>query len=141
MKRNTLSHYAAILIAAVLGAASASAALDIAWYTIDGGGGQFSVGGTFALSGTIGQPDAGAPMTGGSFELNGGFWAGAAAQPGCVADLNGDGVVDLNDLSDLLANFGTNAGATFEDGDTDGDGDVDLTDLSALLVEFGAVCN
>ena len=47
---------------------------SIDWYTIDGGGGT-STGGTFSVSGTIGQPDAGGPMTGGNYTLTGGFWA------------------------------------------------------------------
>jgi hypothetical protein len=46
----------------------------IDWFTIDGGG--TSTGGVFAVSGTVGQPDASAqPMTGGNFSLIGGFWA------------------------------------------------------------------
>jgi hypothetical protein len=44
----------------------------IDWYTIDGGGGTSS-GGQYTVSGTIGQPDAG-KMTGGNYELTGGFW-------------------------------------------------------------------
>ena len=51
---------------------------EITWYTIDGGGATFSTGGTYLLGGTIGQPDAGA-LTGGSYALNGGFWAGTAS--------------------------------------------------------------
>ncbi|HEY3242565.1 MAG TPA: hypothetical protein VGM03_04360, partial [Phycisphaerae bacterium] len=61
---------------------TAQAQFDLSWYTVDGGGGDNSTGGTFALAGTIGQPDAGAPMTGGTFSLTGGFWtvtAGAGA--------------------------------------------------------------
>ena len=46
----------------------------IDWFTIDGGGGT-STGGVFSVSGTIGQPDAGGPMVGGSYSLEGGFWA------------------------------------------------------------------
>jgi hypothetical protein len=46
----------------------------IDWFTIDGGGGTSS-GGTYTLSGTIGQPDAGT-LTGGSYTLQGGFWPG-----------------------------------------------------------------
>jgi len=46
---------------------------SIDWYTIDGGGGT-STGGDFQVSGTIGQPDAGA-ATGGPYQLVGGFWA------------------------------------------------------------------
>lgn len=59
----------------------------------------------------------------------------------CGADLDGDGQVDLADLSILLANFGTLSGATHEMGDLNGDGAVDLADLSALLVEYGAPCD
>lgn len=48
---------------------------DLSWSTIDGGGGT-SVGGQFAVTGTIGQPDAGvATLTGGQFSLTGGFWS------------------------------------------------------------------
>jgi len=52
---------------------------SIDWYTIDGGGGT-STGGVYSVSGTIGQPDAGGPMTGGNFTLSGGFWALFAVQ-------------------------------------------------------------
>ncbi len=48
---------------------------QIDWFTIDGGGGA-STGGAYAISGTIGQPDAGV-MSGGTFALEGGFWPGA----------------------------------------------------------------
>ena len=45
---------------------------SVDWFTIDGGGGT-STGGVYAVSGTIGQPDAGA-VSGGSYSLAGGFW-------------------------------------------------------------------
>jgi hypothetical protein len=44
----------------------------INWSTIDGGGGT-STGGVYAVTGTIGQPDAGT-MSGGSYSMAGGFW-------------------------------------------------------------------
>ena len=49
---------AAVLL--LLFAISPAGALDYAidWHTIDGGGGT-STGGVYAVSGTIGQPDAG----------------------------------------------------------------------------------
>jgi hypothetical protein len=66
-----------ILVGFVAAAVCASSAFgqqfSIPWYTIDGGGG-FSSGGSFELEGTIGQPDAGEPMTGASFTMTGGFW-------------------------------------------------------------------
>ncbi|MEM1330376.1 MAG: GC-type dockerin domain-anchored protein [Planctomycetota bacterium] len=86
---------ATLLVAALSGslvAGAANAQFSIDWYTIDGGGGTSS-GGGFVLSGTIGQPDAGAPMTGGTFELIGGFWAfETGAVSACSpADLTTDG--------------------------------------------------
>ena len=60
--------------------------------------------------------------------------------PDCEGpDLNDDCLVDLSDLSTLLANFGQ-TGANAEPGDTDNDQDVDLTDLSTLLSAFGRDC-
>lgn len=50
------------------------------WHTIDGGGGT-STGGVYAVSGTIGQPDAGGPMTNGQYSVTGGFWALPVAVP------------------------------------------------------------
>jgi len=47
------------------------------WFTIDGGGGT-STGGVYSVSGTIGQPDAGA-MSGGHYTLTSGFWGVLAA--------------------------------------------------------------
>lgn len=58
----------------------------------------------------------------------------------CFGDLDGDGDVDLSDLSQLLAHYGMTSGAEYEDGDLDGDGDVDLSDLSALLAVYGTTC-
>ncbi len=56
---------------------------DLSWWTVDGGGG--TVGGSeYTLTGTAGQPDAGAALSGGSYTLYGGFWpgAGGGAAPG-----------------------------------------------------------
>ena len=60
--------------------------------------------------------------------------------PDCPGDLNGDNVVNISDLSQLLAYYGTASGATPEQGDMDGDGDVDISDLSALLAIYGTTC-
>ncbi len=51
--------------------------VGISGFTIDGGGGE-STGGEYALSGTIGQPDASSAMEGGDYDLTGGFWGGMA---------------------------------------------------------------
>jgi 1,4-alpha-glucan branching enzyme len=56
----------------------------------------------------------------------------------CPEDIDGNGQIDLADLSALLTNYGL-SGAGLE-GDIDGDNDVDLADLSALLSAFGTAC-
>jgi len=47
---------------------------SIDWFTVDGGGGT-SAGGAYSVRGTVGQPDAGPVLSGGSFAVTGGFWA------------------------------------------------------------------
>ena len=47
---------------------------SINWYKIAGGGGT-STGGTYQVSGTIGQTDASGAITGGNYSLTGGFWS------------------------------------------------------------------
>jgi hypothetical protein len=54
-------------------AAPRTVGYEISWYTIDGGGAQDLSGGSYTLSGTIGQPDAGS-QSGGAYQLNGGYW-------------------------------------------------------------------
>lgn len=56
---------------------------SINWYKLAGGG-DTSTNSQFSLSGTIGQPDAGAAMSGGAYSLTGGFWAlfGVIQTPG-----------------------------------------------------------
>ena len=54
------------------------------------------------------------------------------------ADFNLDGRIDHGDMDRLLANIGTHADATFEDGDADGDGDVDGDDFLVWQAEIGA---
>ncbi|MGJ8636687.1 MAG: hypothetical protein ACSHX5_07570 [Phycisphaerales bacterium] len=103
---------------------------SIPWSTIDGGGIINSTGGSFTLSGTIGQPDAGPTMTGGSFSLTGGFWAGVNSAPPCDADLNGDGELDFFDISFFLTNMV----------DFNNDTIFDFFDISAFLQAYGAGC-
>ncbi len=58
---------------------------SISWYKIAGGGG-YNNGGNFELEGTIGQHDAGPVMTGGGFQLAGGFWAGGTTSETVLAN-------------------------------------------------------
>jgi hypothetical protein len=60
--------------------ASAQGGYDLSWWTVDGGGGTAS-GGSYTLTGTIGQPDAGV-LTGGDYTFGGGFWGAGVAEAG-----------------------------------------------------------
>jgi hypothetical protein len=69
---------AAALIGALLAVSGLALALtggpyNLTWNTVDGGGATFSTSGSYALSGTAGQADAGA-HAGGDYALQGGFW-------------------------------------------------------------------
>jgi len=78
-KRLTLLVLGLIILlatAGILNAAPAQYAMD--WWTVDGGGGTLS-GGTFSLSGTVGQPDVGPALEGGTYHLVGGYWSGIGA--------------------------------------------------------------
>ncbi len=67
----------AILIAVVAFAQPSGGDFEITKNTIDNGGGTSSSG-EFAVTGTIGQPDANHQIsTGGGFAVSGGFWANA----------------------------------------------------------------
>ena len=46
---------------------------SVDWSKLAGGGGT-STGGVYAVSGTIGQPDASGAMTNGQYSVTGGFW-------------------------------------------------------------------
>ena len=47
---------------------------SVGWSKISGGGGT-SAGGTYQVTGTIGQPDASGVMSGGNYSATGGFWS------------------------------------------------------------------
>ena len=122
--------------------------LAIDWHSIDGGGVMFSTGGGMTLGGTLGQADAGGPMTGGTLSLTGGFWVVAASSPaGCATtcgDMNGSGGnVDLVDFAIFSTCFGLvgpnpscDAGE-FICSDLNEDGVINLLDFATFLLTFG----
>ena len=56
------------------GAITATGQYSIGWSKISGGGGS-SGNAQYSVTGTMGQYDAGAAMSGGSYSLTGGFWS------------------------------------------------------------------
>jgi hypothetical protein len=69
-------------VATLLASPDEPTVLTIPWWTVDGGGGT-SKGGSFGLSGTAGQADAG-QMSGGTYTLSGGFWVRRTAAVAAV---------------------------------------------------------
>ena len=119
----------AVGFAAIPPPALAQPAID--WSTIDCGGGQTS-GGTFSLNATIAQPDAAAPLTGGTFTLTGGFWPIAP----CTADFNGSGAVTVQDIFDFLgAYFSADPNA-----DVNSSGVITVQDIFDFLGLYFAGC-
>jgi bacterioferritin-associated ferredoxin len=55
----------------------------------------------------------------------------------CPADTNGDGVVDVNDLVNVIVLWGTDGQAAGIDADVIVDGTVDVNDLVAVIVAWG----
>ena len=68
-----------LLIGMLMPALGQAQSYSIDWYKISGGGGTSS-GSNYTVSGTIGQHDAGGPMTNGQYSLTGGFWVVSAVQ-------------------------------------------------------------
>lgn len=119
------------------GPVAAGAAPDLAWSSVDAGGGTSTAataGGDWSLAAAIGQSDAGA-MAGGDFVLEGGFFAGGAAStPPCTGDVDASGEVGFDDLLAVLTDWGACGGCP---SDLDGDGVVGFDDLLAVLVGWG----
>ena len=126
---------------------------DLSWFTTDGGGAMWTTGGDLELSGTIGQPDAGVVLTGGGFELVGGFWALPTSPVICVGDLNCDGTIGFGDINPLVLYLSNNAiwlttypGCDPRNGDINCDGTFgqgafgDINPFVALMTQCGQGC-
>lgn len=141
--RTNLRFYAANALLAVTATAvvmaggSESPSFDLVWHTIDAGGGECFGAGTLALAGTIGQPDAGPTLVGGTFELDGGFWPGAVEPAAdCAPDIAGnDGLVNIDDLLVVINHWGQGPGSP---GDIQNNDGVNIDDLLAVVNAWGA---
>jgi hypothetical protein len=128
----------AVVAAAVLTAGAAGDTYTLDWATLDSGGVLNAAGSGYALSATLGQPDA-APvaLTGSGYTLVGGFWAGASE---LLGDLNCDGVISYADinpfvlaLSSQSAYEGQYPSCRFMDADINGDGVVSYADINPFV--------
>jgi hypothetical protein len=114
---------------------------DLTWYTIDGGGATYLTGGAYSLGATAGQPDAGF-MSGGSFELGGGFWYGAISNP-CYANCDHSTTPPVLNVLDFACFLNA-----FASGDTYANCDhsttppvLNVLDFACFLNAFAAGCS
>lgn len=125
----------------VLPVATAGQDYTIDWHTIDGGGAMHLAGGSYELSGTIGQHDSGpeAPLVGGSYELAGGFWV-IGQLCFCPGDMNGDGVKNALDVQKFVACF--TSGGSCQCADVSLESGVTLDDVPVFVTDLlnGDVC-
>lgn len=107
---------------------------SLTWSNV-GAGGSAS-GGSYTLTASVGQPDAGA-LSGGSYTLSGGF-LGGGAPCSLPQDLNGDGQVTVLDIqADAAAWRMVNPAFPY---DQDHDGDVDVRDVMLIAAALGSTC-
>lgn len=64
------------------------------------------------------------------------IWSDSAGGGTCAGDCDGNNVVDITDLGQLLSGFNQSPGTC----DTDGSGTTDVSDLGALLANFNQPC-
>ena len=128
----------AAVAAATLGSA-ARAQTDVSWNTIDCGGGA-GAGGSIALNGTIGQPDAGAAMSGGAYTVAGGFWVVSTV---CYANCDNSTiapVLNVLDFACFLNKFASGDPYANCDGSTTAPV-LNTNDFICFLNKFTAGCN
>jgi hypothetical protein len=133
-----MRHALSTLTLVALLPAAVHAQFQIDWYTIDAGGGASS-GGAFLLTGTIGQPDAGA-SAGGTFECGGGFWgtppSGIACYPNCDGS-SGTPLLTPNDFQCFLNAYASNLSYA----NCDSTGGLTPNDFQCFLNSFAAGCS
>ncbi len=129
-----------ILPIAAVAAGAQAQTLEMSWFTIDGGGGSMTGGANLELAGTVGQTDAG-PLTGGTFELSGGFW-GLTESPTCWANCDNSTiapVLNVLDFSCFLNKFA--AGEAYANCDQSTVAPVlNVLDFACFLNKFAAGC-
>ncbi len=92
-----------VILPAMLLTQAVLADFNLSWHSVDGGGGS-SAGGTYQLTGVIGQHDVGQVAAGGSYQLTGGFLSGAIIGPACAcpADVSADGLLNGRDVKSFV---------------------------------------
>ncbi len=114
---------------------------DMSWNTYDGGGGNLA-GGLYALSGTVGQWDAG-KMSGNGFELGGGYWNMPDEAPTCYANCDGSTgtpMLTANDFQCFINAYASSSSYANCDGST-GTPALTANDFQCFINSFAGGCS
>ncbi len=123
-----------IHVAVAMSAPAAGAQVfSLTWTTLDPAGTLAASGGSFEISATAGQVDGVSPSFATPWNLRPGFWGG---DPVCLADRNGDAVVDLLDFFSFFGCWDASSLCA----DIDGSGLVDLSDFFAFFNAWDQFC-
>lgn len=142
MKRSTSSlRIVAAAAASMLATASLAVAgpmFAVSWFSMDCGGSTSSSGG-FSMTGTIGQPDA-RTVSAGPLMLAGGFeYDFTAMPPACPGDVNGDNMVGLADIAEIINCWAQPASCNIA-ADLDSSDSIGLGDLAVIINFWGTSC-
>jgi hypothetical protein len=114
---------------------------DLTWSTLDCGGDTTpSTGGDYAISGTVGQHDAG-QASAGPYVIIGGFWAATAPVP-CYANCDWSTthpILNVADFACFLNRFSVGDAYANCDGSTTAPA-LNVIDFACFLQKFGAGC-
>lgn len=120
----------------------------ISWYSIDGGGTIASRGGSYSMSGTIGQTDTAVlrAVESLNYEVIGGFWAADVTRPSCSCTTATDCRATVCDADNACNRVSCDAGeCTFsctQFGDVTGqNGQINLDDILYVLSGFSSFAN
>ncbi len=114
--------------------AKTTAAVNLNWYSINGGGASFGTATNLKLGYSVGQSVAGQGASGNT-ELGIGFWHGAVSCLAKPGDANGDTKILLSDIVYII-NFLFKSGpapSPFCRGDANGVGGIVLTDVVYII--------
>ena len=141
-KRQRSIIFAHVIAACAITAAAATAprlgSYDLVRGDFTSGGGEITGATDYTLVGAIGRHDAHGPSTGLDYSLTGGVVLPDDEPIDCPGDSNGDLVVDLADLLDVIGNWGSDGSGG---GDVNDDGAVNLADLLEVIGNWGSMCS